>query len=103
VSSGDIVDRLLLAAKPETLAHVFTLTVVRCSLLVQAANEIDRLRDENKRIKVAMQMAVDDLEERLPKSAQSGLMETLAEDLLPAHSMNYRRWSHNWVKPQKEG
>jgi hypothetical protein len=44
VSGDDIVDRLLLAAKPETLAHVFTLTVVRCSLLVQAANEIDRLR-----------------------------------------------------------
>ena len=44
MSSGDIVDRLLLAAKPEEWASVWGLTVVRCSLLVQSADEIDRLR-----------------------------------------------------------
>jgi hypothetical protein len=44
VNDDDIVNRLRLAAKPETLAHVFTLTVVRCSLMREAADEIVLLR-----------------------------------------------------------
>jgi hypothetical protein len=44
VSDDDIVNRLLLAAKPEEWASVWGLTVVRCSLLVQAADEIEQLR-----------------------------------------------------------
>jgi hypothetical protein len=44
VSDDDIVDRLRLAAKPEEWASVWGLTVVRCSLLVQAADEIEQLR-----------------------------------------------------------
>ena len=71
-------------------------------LIEQQHDEIERLTEQNERIKAAMQMAVDDLEEQLPKSAQSGLMEALAEDLLPAHSMNYRRWSRYWFNAQME-
>ena len=44
MSDDDIVNRLRLAAKPEEWASVWGLTVVRCSLLVQAADEIERLR-----------------------------------------------------------
>ena len=44
MSDDDIVNRLLLAAKPEEWASVWGLTVVRCSLLVQAADEIEQLR-----------------------------------------------------------
>lgn len=47
---GDLVRRLRLAAKPEEYASVFTLTVCRCSLLREAADEIERLRAENVRL-----------------------------------------------------
>ena len=40
----DVVDRLRLAAKPEEWATVWSLTVVRCSLLRDAADEIEALR-----------------------------------------------------------
>lgn len=39
-----LVDRLRLAAKPEEFAAVWGLTVVRCSLLHEAADEIELLR-----------------------------------------------------------
>jgi hypothetical protein len=42
---GEMVERLRLAAKPEELASVFTLTVVRCSLLREAADRIEKLYD----------------------------------------------------------
>ncbi len=43
--NGDVVDRLRLAGKPEEWASVWGLTVVRCSLLRDAADEIERLRE----------------------------------------------------------
>ena len=42
--TDDLTDRLRLAAKPEDIASVWGLTVVRCSLLRDAADEIDGLR-----------------------------------------------------------
>jgi hypothetical protein len=43
--TSDLTDRLRLAAKPEDIASVWGLTVVRCSLLRDAADEIERLRE----------------------------------------------------------
>ena len=40
----DIVERLRLAAKPEEWTSVWGLTVVRCSLLREAAAEIELMR-----------------------------------------------------------
>jgi hypothetical protein len=44
VNDDDIVNRLRLAAKPEELTSVWGLTVVRCSLMREAADEIVLLR-----------------------------------------------------------
>jgi hypothetical protein len=42
----DVVAKLRLAAQAQEFAETFTLTVVRCSLLREAAREIERLRSE---------------------------------------------------------
>lgn len=44
MSGDDVVERLRLAAKPEEWTSVWGLTVVRCSLMREAADEIERLR-----------------------------------------------------------
>ena len=44
MSDDDVVERLRLAAKPEEWTSVWGLTVVRCSLMREAADEIERLR-----------------------------------------------------------
>lgn len=48
MDAEDLVRRLRLAAQAEEFAQAFTLTVVRCSLLRDAAREIERLRAEVK-------------------------------------------------------
>ena len=47
MTDDDTVERLRLAATPEEIASVWGLTVVRCSLLAEAADEIERLRMHN--------------------------------------------------------
>jgi hypothetical protein len=41
--TDDIVSRLRAASKPQQMSTIWTLTVVRCSLLIEAADELERL------------------------------------------------------------
>jgi hypothetical protein len=63
--TSEIVHRLLLAAKPEELASVFTLTVVRCSLLREAADEIVALLNQVEDMQVELDQVRDDHDEML--------------------------------------
>ena len=81
---SELVYRLRLAAKPEELASVFTLTVCRCSLLREAADEIVALADQL----VDMQAELDDHQERHDELL--ALLDFMAEERSRLQAENVR-------------
>ena len=81
--TDDIADRLRLAAKPEEMASVWGLTVVRCSMMREAADEIERLRVADSRWRHVAQLfgeafAVDEYGQYVPSDGSDVFRAVLA-------------------------
>lgn len=83
MSDDDVVERLRLAAKPEEWTSVWGLTVVRCSLMREAADEIERLREASNRWKHVAALfgeafAIDEFGQYVPSDGSDVFRAVLA-------------------------